>query len=80
MKHAGVSQDLDAIEAGTPRSILVPAQDHCIKLLDMPKIQGINEPPPEPPCPLTQPRPGEDAIGHLTLNHDFEVSPTRDVP
>jgi hypothetical protein len=68
MTHRGGTEDLAAIEADTPRSILVPAETHGIK-----PLLGEN-------CPVRQPIPPKHAIGHLTLDHDFEVVPTKESP
>ncbi len=68
MTHRGGTEDLDAIEADTPRSILVPAETHDIQPL------------PGRLCPVKQPIPPRDEVGHLTVNHDFEVAPMKETP
>lgn len=60
MTHRGGTEDLDAIEADTPRSILVPAEEHGIET--------------DPLCVMTQEIPLKNEIGSLTVGQDFEVA------
>ncbi len=60
LTHPGASEDLDAIEASTPRSILIPVKTHDIQLLS------------DPHCSGTRPYPAS-GIGKMTIRHDFEV-------
>jgi hypothetical protein len=54
-------EDLDAIEASTPRSILVPALTHDIRPLA------------EPTCTMARACAPEKVIGQMTIGTDFEV-------
>ncbi len=67
MSHTEGGDDVDAIEATTPRSILVPAEEHGIS-----PIAGDER------CPLMQPTTPDPSLGFWTVNHDFEVAPTEE--
>lgn len=60
MTHQGAPGDLNEIEAGTPRSILIPADKH-----DITEIVGEH-------C-IIENTVTNDGIGHMTVYQDFEV-------
>jgi len=61
MRHKDAETDVDAIEAETPRSILIPAEEHPIAEIV------------EDDC-VPEHAQTHAGIGHMTLHKDFEVS------
>ena len=60
MMHGGAPDDVDEIEAGTPRSILIPADEHGIETLtgEYCVLEHVLR---------------HDGIGQMTVHQDFEV-------
>lgn len=68
MLHDGGTEDLSAIEADTPRSILVPVDQHGVSSL-------VDE-----SCPLDHPIPREPEIGQVTVGNDLVSGSTEESP